>query len=102
MTFERERVSRDPTTWVALGTYGHPRLPELLDQVAASEDEITDAALVIAEDEAATKVDVNSSRARRHPRAERSSTDNRDVADAEIMSEPRWHRLDIPVIQVLA
>ena len=52
VTFERARVSRDPTTWVALGTYGHPRLPELLDHVAASEDDVGDAALVIAEDEA--------------------------------------------------
>jgi hypothetical protein len=52
VTFERVRVSRDPTTWVALGTYGHPRLPELLDHIAASEDGVGDAALVIAEDEA--------------------------------------------------
>nr|MBA2462586.1 DEAD/DEAH box helicase [Actinomycetota bacterium] len=54
VTFERARVSRDPTTWVALGTYGHPRLPELLDQIAVSEDEVADTALVIAEDEAGT------------------------------------------------
>lgn len=51
VTYERERVSRDPTTWVALGTYGHPRLPELLDHVAASEDAVVDEALVIVEDE---------------------------------------------------
>lgn len=51
VTYERERVSRDPTTWVALGTYGHPRLTEVLEHAVASEDEVADAALVIVEDE---------------------------------------------------
>ncbi len=51
VTFERARVSRDPTTWVALGTYGHPKLGELLDRIASSEDDGSDAALVIAEGE---------------------------------------------------
>lgn len=54
VTYARERVSRDPTTWVALGTYGHPRLPELLEEIAASDDHESDAALVIAEDDAGT------------------------------------------------
>jgi hypothetical protein len=63
VTFVRERVSRDPTTWVALGTYGHPRLPELLEHIASSEDEGGDGALVIAEDEAGTAAAFRADRA---------------------------------------
>jgi hypothetical protein len=49
VTFDPGRSSRDSTSWVALGTYGHPRLDEFLDRIVASEDEGSDAALVIAE-----------------------------------------------------
>ncbi|HEV7566078.1 MAG TPA: helicase-related protein [Microbacteriaceae bacterium] len=50
VTFDRGRPSRDSSSWVALGTYGHPRLFEVLDRIEAAEDEGTDAALVIAEE----------------------------------------------------
>jgi hypothetical protein len=36
-TFDPHRVSRDPKTWCALATYGHPRLEQTVGQVAASE-----------------------------------------------------------------
>jgi superfamily II DNA or RNA helicase len=48
-TFDPARASRDTTSWVALGTYGHPRLEEVLDRIIDSEDGAADEALVITE-----------------------------------------------------
>ncbi len=50
VTFDPARPSRDSTSWVALGTYGHPRLEEALDRIVTAAEEDSDAALVIAED----------------------------------------------------
>jgi ERCC4-related helicase len=38
VTFDAHRVSRDPTDWRALGTYGHPRLAEALANIGDSYD----------------------------------------------------------------
>jgi helicase-like protein len=56
VTFDAARPSRDPTSWVALGTYGHPRLDEILVRIATGVLEADDAALVIAEEDGAAAV----------------------------------------------
>src|SRR5204863_6626910 len=48
-TFDRERVSRDPTTWTSLATYGHPRLDDELRRIEQSERDGSPDALVVAE-----------------------------------------------------
>jgi superfamily II DNA or RNA helicase len=91
VTFARERVSRDPTTWVALGTYGHPRLPDLLDQISSSEDNGDDAALVIVEDEAGTAAAYRADRSPPEPVSSVSELDElgapASVGDAAVAAE---------------
>lgn len=50
VTFDVTRVSRDPTSWVALGTYGLASLDETLERIIENDAEADDEALVIAED----------------------------------------------------
>lgn len=49
VTWERERASRDPTTWAALATYGHPLLEEAL-KLAEREISPATSGLVVVDD----------------------------------------------------
>ena len=50
VTFVRARASRDATSWLALGTYGHTRLEEALERLVGSDGDGSDEALVIVEE----------------------------------------------------
>ncbi len=47
VTWTPSRASRDPQAWTALGTYGHPRLYQVLDQHAGGDHLPDDTALVL-------------------------------------------------------